>query len=62
MSKIEKIVISDKDQLSDSWFKDEILNGLEKVQIDWVDPSTQEGETGIVRVDFASPAGTVSID
>ena len=62
VSKIEKIVISDKDQLSDSWFKTEILNGLDSVSIDWVDPSTQDGETGIVSVHLSTPSGSVVLD
>ena len=62
VSKIEKIVISDKDQLSDSWFKSEILNGLDKISIDWVDPSSQDGETGIVSVHLSTPGGFVLID
>jgi hypothetical protein len=62
VSKIEKIVISDKDQLSDSWFKSEILGALENVSIDWVDPSSQDGETGIVSVHLSTPSGAVIID
>jgi len=62
VSKIEKIVISDKDQLSDSWFKSEILNGLDKISIDWVDPSSQDGETGIVSVHLSTPSGSVVLD
>ena len=62
VSKIEKIVISDKDQLSDSWFKTEILNGLDKISIDWVDPSSQDGETGIVSVHLSTPNGSVILD
>jgi hypothetical protein len=62
VAKIEKIVIADKDQLSDSWFKNEILNGLDKVAIEWVDPSTQDGETGIVSVHLSTPNGSVVLD
>ena len=62
VSKIEKIVISDKDQLSDSWFKTEILNGLDSVAIDWVDPATQDGEIGIVSVHLSTPSGSVVLD
>jgi hypothetical protein len=62
VSKIEKIVISDKDQLSDSWFKSEILGALENVSIDWVDPSTQDGEIGIVSVHLSTPSGSVVLD
>jgi hypothetical protein len=62
VSKIEKIVISDKDQLSDSWFKSEILNGLDNVIIEWVDPSTVDGETGIVSINLSTPNGHVHLD
>ena len=62
VSKIEKIVIADKDQLSDSWFKAEILNGLDEVSIEWLDPSTQDGETGIVSVHLSTPSGLVALD
>jgi hypothetical protein len=56
-SKIEKIFISDKDQLSDSWFKSEIHGALENVSIDWIDPSSQDGKTGIVSVHLSAPKG-----
>lgn len=62
VSKIEKIVISAKGQLSDSWFKPEILAALENVSIDWVDPSSQDGETGIVSVHLNTPYGSVVLD
>ena len=62
VSKIEKIVISDKDQLSDSWFKTEILGALDNVSIDWVDPATQDGETGIISVHLSTPNGSVVLD
>ena len=54
VSKIEKIVISDKDQLSDSWFKEEILAALGDVAIEWVDPSTNDDQSGIVAVHLST--------
>ena len=62
VSKIEKIVISDENQLSDSWFKTEILDALANISIDWVDPSSQDGETGIVSVYLSTPNGSVILD
>jgi hypothetical protein len=62
VSKIEKIVISDKGQLADSWFKTEILGALESVSLEWVDPSTQDDETGIVSVHLSTPGGSVVLD
>ena len=62
VSKIEKIVIADTDQLADSWFKSEILGALDKVTIDWVDPSTNDGDNGIVAVHLSTPNGSVVLD
>ena len=62
VSKIEKIVIADKDQLADSWFKSEILGALAEVSIDWVDPSANDGDNGIVAVHLSTPNGSVVLD
>jgi hypothetical protein len=62
VSKIEKIVIADKDQLAESWFKSEILGALAEVTIDWVDPSTNDGDNGIVAVHLSTPNGSVVLD
>jgi hypothetical protein len=59
VSKIEKIVIADKDQLAESWFKEEILNALGDVKIEWADEST---ERGFQAVYFYSPTGQAFID
>ncbi len=39
VASIEKITIADKGELSESWFKDEILAGLAGTTIEWKDPS-----------------------
>jgi hypothetical protein len=62
VSKIEKIVIADKDQLSDSWFKNEILSALSGVAIEWTDSDSNDGDNGIVGIDIQSPSGTIRID
>jgi hypothetical protein len=62
VSTIEKIVIADKDHLAESWFKEEILSALGKVTIEWVDPSTNDGENGIVAVHLNTPNGVVVLD
>ena len=59
---IEKITISDADQLSDSWFKSEILAGLKGADIEFIDPSTNDGEYGIVAVHLMTPNGVVRVD
>ena len=62
ISGITKTVIPEIDQLAESRLKVEILSGLDNVSVDWVDPSTQDGETGIVSVHLSTPNGIFSID
>ena len=62
VASIEKITIADKDQLAESWFKDEILAGLAGTSIEWTDPSANEGENGIVSVHLKTPTGVVVLD
>ena len=62
VASIEKITIADKGELSQSWFKDEILAGLAGTSIEWTDPSTNEGENGIVAVHLKTPTGVVRLD
>jgi hypothetical protein len=59
---IEKITIADTEQLSDSWFKTEILDGLNGTNIEYIDSSTNDGESGIVAVHLKTPTGTVVLD
>ncbi len=61
-AKIEKIVIADEDQLADSWFKNEILSALDGVNIEWINPSENDGENGIVAVHLSTPNGVVVLD
>ncbi len=62
VSKIVKISIADKDQLSDSWLKDEILGALGNVSIDWIDTANQDDEAGIISVQLSTPNGFVVLD
>ena len=62
LAEIKKIVIASKAELSDSWFKSEILDSLGNVTIEWVDPSTNEGQSGIVAVHLSSPTGDIVLD
>lgn len=61
-SQIVKIVIADRNQLAESWFKEEILASLGSVEIEWVDPSENDQESGIVLVHLSTPLGLVSLD
>ena len=59
---IEKITISDTDHLSDSWFKTEIMGGLNGANIEFIDPSTNDGKYRIAAVHLTTPTGAVILD
>ena len=62
VSSIEKIFISDKDELKESWFKPEILQALNKIKIEWVNSDENDGEVGIVAVNLKTPNGEIRVD
>jgi hypothetical protein len=49
---IVKIVISDNDELGESWFKSEIVESLNHISLDYVSSELNHGENGIVRIDI----------
>jgi hypothetical protein len=61
-ARIEKIILSGTNELSDSWFKEEILTSLGEIKIEWVNPSQNDGQSGIVSVHFSTPNGIVILD
>jgi hypothetical protein len=62
VAKIEKIRIADHDELSDSWFKNEILSALSGVVIEWINPAQSDGEVGILELELSTPNGLVSLN
>ena len=62
VAKISKIVIADKEQLADSWFKEEIKAGLKDVEIEWASPDSNNLENGIVAVYFKIDTSIIIID
>jgi hypothetical protein len=61
-AEIEKIVISNKNQLNESWFRNEILESLGDIGIEWVDPIENDNQSGIMEVHLSTPNGTVILD
>jgi hypothetical protein len=62
IAEISKIVIASQEQLSDSWFKNEILAGLGLVNIEWIAKSQNEELSGIVGVYLNTPKGLVLLE
>ena len=48
--------------MADSWFKEDILASLGDVNIEWVNPSTNDDQSGIVAVHVSTPSGVVVLD
>jgi hypothetical protein len=61
-AEIEKIVIADDNHLGSSWFKEEIIVSLAEVVIEWVHPSENNNQSGIVAVHLSTPRGSVILD
>ncbi len=62
LAEIHKIVIADKDELANSWFKKDILVSLGDVDIEWVDLSMNDEQSGIAAVHVVTPSGLVVLD
>ena len=62
VAKISKLVIADDEKLADSWFQDEIKSALTGVEIEWVKPESNEGDKGIVRIEFAVNKQKIVVD
>jgi hypothetical protein len=61
-AEIKKIVIADLSELAGSWFKQEILDALGNVEIEWANPADYDNTSGIVEVQIAASGSNVSID
>ena len=62
LAEIKKIVIADKNQLADSWFKDDILACLGNINIQWTDPASNDDQSGIVAVHLSTPGGVIVLN
>ena len=62
VAKIDKIIIDDKDELSESWFKTEILSGLDGIALSWNINSEDIQNSGIVKVILSTKNGVIEID
>ena len=62
LAEIEKIVIVGNNRLEDSWFKEEILDSLGDIEIEWRNFAVEDDSTGIVAVQLLTPNGSVILD
>jgi hypothetical protein len=62
LAEIERIIIVDNNRLEDSWFKEEILDSLGDIEIEWRNFAVEDDSTGIVAVQLLTPNGCVILD
>jgi hypothetical protein len=62
VARIKKIVIVDKNELSDSWFKAEILDSLAKINVEWKVSSDDNLEDGIDSIEFIVEGSLIAVD
>ena len=62
VARILEIDISDDHELTDSWFKTEILEALGDIKINWKATADQEQGKGIVRVTIMGKSQIVTLD
>ena len=62
IASIDSIVIAAEDQLSQSWFRKEILSSLDQIKVEWIHPSDNENQSGIVSLKLSTPKGEVVLD
>jgi hypothetical protein len=55
-------VILDDNQLSESWFKPEIINALGHVEIEWASSAGADSYSGILAIHFSTPTGNLILD
>jgi hypothetical protein len=62
LAEIKTLVIADGNQLADSWFKEDILASLGDVNIQWMDPTVNDEQTGLVAVHVLTPNEIIILD
>ena len=62
VAKISKLEIAgDPDRIRE-WIGEDFTSAFDGIQIDWIDPSENNDETGLVAVHFSTPSGSFRLD
>jgi hypothetical protein len=57
-----KIEIAGDEKTIEEWLGSDLSEAFDGVTIEWVDPSTNDGQTGLVAVHLSTPNGVVRLD
>ena len=61
-AKIVTLQIADQNELNTSWFRDEILGGINDIHIEWIKHDVTSADERLIGVYFQSAESTVYID
>jgi len=62
VAEIIKIEIAGDEKTIEEWLGSDLSRAFDGVEIQWVDPSTNDGQTGLVAVHLSTPNGVVRLD
>lgn len=62
VAKIEKLEIAGDPERVREWIGEDFESAFAGIALEWVDPSENDGETGIFAVHFSTPTGTFRLD
>ena len=62
IAKISKLEIAGDAERIREWIGEDFTNAFEGIEIDWIDPGENNGETGLIAVHFSTPSGTFRLD
>ncbi len=62
VAEIVKFEISGDEKTIEEWLGSDLSKAFDDVEIQWLDPATLDGQTGLIAVHLATPNGVVRLD
>jgi hypothetical protein len=62
VAEIVKIEIAGDERTIEEWLGSDLPKAFDGVEIQWLDPSTNDGQTGLIAVHLSTPNGVVRLD
>ena len=63
ISKIIKVEIAGDEKTISDWIGSDLEKAIgSDIEVEWLDPSANDGDSGIVAVHLATPSGVVRVD
>jgi hypothetical protein len=62
VAEIVKLEIAGDETTIEEWLGSDLSRAFDGVEIQWLNPSTSDGQTGLVAVHLSTPNGVVRLD